>query len=55
MNCTNDNEAYSFHSGGVNLLFADAHVRFVSQSVTAQVFAAITTKAQGDVVPGDAY
>jgi prepilin-type processing-associated H-X9-DG protein len=55
MNCTNDNEAYSFHPGGVNLLFADAHVRMVSQSVAREVFAAISTRATGDVVREDAY
>jgi prepilin-type N-terminal cleavage/methylation domain-containing protein/prepilin-type processing-associated H-X9-DG protein len=55
MNCTNDNEAYSFHPGGVNLLFADAHVRLVSQTIAPEVFAALSTKAEGDVVRGDAY
>jgi prepilin-type processing-associated H-X9-DG protein len=52
MNCTNDNEAYSFHPGGSNLLFADCGVRFVSQTITSEVFAAITTRASRDIVRG---
>jgi len=55
MNCTNDNEAYSFHTGGCNLLFADCGVRFVSDRISNRVFAAITTRASGDFVAGDAY
>ena len=29
MNCTNDNELYSFHSGGVNGVFGDGSVHFI--------------------------
>jgi len=52
MNCTNDNEAYSFHLAGCNLLFADGGVRFVSQRVSNVVFAAFSTRASGDFVGG---
>ena len=55
MNCTNNNEAYSFHAGGCNLLFADAGVRFVSDQVRNTVFAALSTRASRDVVDGGAY
>jgi prepilin-type processing-associated H-X9-DG protein len=55
MNCTNNNEAYSFHPGGCNLLFADAGVRFVSDQVRNTVFAALSTRASRDVVDGGAY
>lgn len=50
MNCTNDNEVYSFHPGGANLLFADGSVRYVSEQVEARIFAAMITRAQGDHV-----
>ena len=54
MNCTNYNEAYSFHRGGANLLFADGAVRLVSEHIRAEVFAAITTCASAEVVdPAD--
>ncbi|MEX2173839.1 MAG: DUF1559 domain-containing protein [Pirellulaceae bacterium] len=55
MNCTNDNEAYSFHSEGCNLLFADGAVRFVSDQVSNRVFAALSTRASGDLVDGGAF
>lgn len=48
MNCTNDNEAYSFHPNGVNLLYADGSVHFTAQSIAPRVFAALMTRASGD-------
>ena len=50
MNCTNDNEAYSFHPSGANLLFADGAVRFISQHVSNRTFAAFSTRASRDFV-----
>jgi prepilin-type N-terminal cleavage/methylation domain-containing protein/prepilin-type processing-associated H-X9-DG protein len=52
MNCTNDNEMYSFHPGGANVAFADGGVRFVREAVSATTFAALVTKSAGDL-PGD--
>jgi len=54
MNCTNDNEVYSFHPGGANFAFADGSVRFISDSISNTTFAALVTKAAGDV-PGNDY
>jgi prepilin-type N-terminal cleavage/methylation domain-containing protein len=48
INCTNDNEAYSFHQRGVYCLMADARVQFIESSIEARIFAALTTKAAGD-------
>ena len=54
MNCTNDNEVYSFHTDGANFAFADGSVRFIRDSIRATTFAALTTKAAGDIPdPGD--
>jgi prepilin-type N-terminal cleavage/methylation domain-containing protein/prepilin-type processing-associated H-X9-DG protein len=50
VNATNDNEAYGFHPGGVNAVFADGHVQFVRESVRLEVFAALCTHAAGEVV-----
>ncbi|MGI8980936.1 MAG: DUF1559 domain-containing protein [Pirellulaceae bacterium] len=50
MNCTNDNETYSFHPGGANLLFGDGSVHFVSQQIEPRVFAAMITRASSDLV-----
>lgn len=44
--------ARSRHSGGVNLLMADGSLRFVRDSVTAQVWRDAATRAGGEV-PGD--
>ncbi len=52
MNRKNDNEPYSFHTGGANCLFADGHVQFVRESVPLLTFAALCTRAAGEV-PGD--
>jgi len=48
MNCNNDSEPYSFHSGGVVVCLADASVRFMSDNVDAGTFAALLTQSSGD-------
>jgi prepilin-type N-terminal cleavage/methylation domain-containing protein/prepilin-type processing-associated H-X9-DG protein len=53
INCNNDGEIYSFHSGGANVLFADGTVRFLSKSITMTTFAALFTKAGGEAVTLD--
>ena len=53
INARNDNEPYSFHSGGANFLFADGHVQFVRDSVPLVTFAALVTRNGGEVVGGD--
>jgi prepilin-type N-terminal cleavage/methylation domain-containing protein/prepilin-type processing-associated H-X9-DG protein len=50
MNRRNDNEPYGFHTGGVNVVFADGHVAFVRESVDLATFAALCTRAAGEVV-----
>ncbi len=53
INATNDNEVYSFHPGGANVVFADGHVQFVRESVRLEVFAALCTRAAGEVINSD--
>lgn len=48
MNCTNDNEAYSFHHGGVMFVMVGGNVQFLSDTMSNRVFAAYTTKASAD-------
>jgi prepilin-type processing-associated H-X9-DG protein len=50
MNCTNHNEAYSFHPGGANLLFADGSVKLVHETIAPKTFAALSTRASRDIV-----
>lgn len=50
MNCTNDSEFYSFHTGGCHVLMADGSVRFLSANISGVVMVALISKAAGDVV-----
>jgi prepilin-type N-terminal cleavage/methylation domain-containing protein/prepilin-type processing-associated H-X9-DG protein len=49
LNCTSDNEMFSFHIGGMNALMGDGSVRFISQSITLTQAAALISKAGGEV------
>lgn len=53
MNGKNDNEPFSFHSGGSNCLLTDGSVRFVRESVSLATFAALCTMNAGEVVSLD--
>jgi prepilin-type N-terminal cleavage/methylation domain-containing protein/prepilin-type processing-associated H-X9-DG protein len=50
MNKKNDNEPYSFHRGGINVVFADGHVQFVMETVPYLTFAALCTRNGSEVV-----
>jgi prepilin-type N-terminal cleavage/methylation domain-containing protein/prepilin-type processing-associated H-X9-DG protein len=50
MNKRNNNEPYSFHSGGGNFLFADGHVQFVRDSIPLVTLAALCTMNAGEVI-----
>jgi prepilin-type processing-associated H-X9-DG protein len=41
----------SFHSGGINFLYADGHVGTLQASIDQTVFAALGTVAGGEVIP----
>jgi prepilin-type N-terminal cleavage/methylation domain-containing protein/prepilin-type processing-associated H-X9-DG protein len=55
VNCTNDREVYSVHPGGANVVFADWSVHFLNESIDISVFAALVTRAGGEVVSGSDY
>jgi prepilin-type N-terminal cleavage/methylation domain-containing protein/prepilin-type processing-associated H-X9-DG protein len=55
MNCTNDNEVYSFHVAGANFAFADGSVRYIHDSIRNTTFAALVTKAARDVPDPNDY
>ena len=44
VNCTNNNEAFSFHPGGVDALFADGGVRFLAETIDIATYAALITR-----------
>ena len=49
------NAARSFHSGGVNVLFADGRVYFIKNSISVPVWRALSTINAGEVVSSDSY
>jgi prepilin-type N-terminal cleavage/methylation domain-containing protein/prepilin-type processing-associated H-X9-DG protein len=49
MNKKNDNEPYSFHSGGCNFLYADSHVDFLDENTDLQTMAALVTRNAGEI------
>jgi prepilin-type N-terminal cleavage/methylation domain-containing protein/prepilin-type processing-associated H-X9-DG protein len=50
INCTNHNEIYSFHPTGANFLYGDGAVRFHSETMAAETFVSLFTRASGEVV-----
>ena len=53
LNVYNENGLYSFHPGGVQVAMGDGSVTFLSQSISAAVYAAIITRDGGEVVSID--
>jgi prepilin-type N-terminal cleavage/methylation domain-containing protein len=51
VNCINDKEIYSFHSGGAMLTMADGSIRFLKASTTLDVVLQLLTRARGEVLP----
>lgn len=52
INCSNDNEIYSFHTGGAHMLMGDGAVRFVSANIAMSTLIGLSSRA-GNEVLGD--
>lgn len=50
INCSSDNELYSFHAGGVHGLMADGSVRFINESINPRVLVNLICRADGNPV-----
>ena len=55
VNCTSNNEIYSFHPGGANCLFVDGSVHFIKDIASVQLIAALVTRAGGEIISADQY
>jgi len=55
VNCSNVYATYAFHPGGANVLMADGSTRFVKETVAIETFAALLTRAGGEIISADAY
>ena len=50
INCTNNNEAFSFHPNGMNGAFVDGSVRFLREDVEISLYAALITREGGEII-----
>lgn len=60
INDTSDGRGYylasrSRHPGGVNALFCDGSVHFLKNTISLPTYQALSTRAGGEVISGDAY
>jgi prepilin-type N-terminal cleavage/methylation domain-containing protein/prepilin-type processing-associated H-X9-DG protein len=52
VNCTNNNEVYSFHVNGCNFLYGDGAVRYSKQDMNTDTFVSLFTRSANDNVNG---
>jgi prepilin-type N-terminal cleavage/methylation domain-containing protein/prepilin-type processing-associated H-X9-DG protein len=50
INCSNNNELFSFHPGGANFLFGDGAVRFHPETINPDIFVSLFTRNAGDLI-----
>jgi prepilin-type N-terminal cleavage/methylation domain-containing protein/prepilin-type processing-associated H-X9-DG protein len=48
-------EVFAFHPGGANFTFGDGSVKFIKETVSIRVFAALVTRSGGEVTSADQY
>jgi prepilin-type N-terminal cleavage/methylation domain-containing protein len=52
INITNNNEAYSFHVGGMNVNLADGSTRFITAQIDLELYASLITVAAKEMIQG---
>jgi prepilin-type N-terminal cleavage/methylation domain-containing protein len=54
-NCGANDEAYGYHTGGIEALFGDGSVRFVKESINVVTWRALITPGGGETVSADQF
>ncbi|MCE9630796.1 MAG: DUF1559 domain-containing protein [Planctomycetia bacterium] len=49
MNCTNWDEPYSYHPGGINVVFGDGSSRFLNETIDPLTMIALVTRMGGEI------
>ena len=55
VNCSNNNEIFSFHPGGANVAMADGSVRFLRGQTPIRIVAALVTRQGSEITSADGY
>lgn len=55
VNCSNKYAVYAFHPSGANVVMADGSTRFLKETISIDVFAALLTRAGGEIIAADDY
>jgi prepilin-type N-terminal cleavage/methylation domain-containing protein/prepilin-type processing-associated H-X9-DG protein len=55
INCNNSWGIYAFHPGGANAVFVDGSVHFLAVGLDRNGFAALITRAGGEVIDGNSF
>jgi prepilin-type processing-associated H-X9-DG protein len=50
-NCGNNDEIFSFHTGGAQAVFCDGHVQFLNAAIDRRVVRMIVTASGGEAIP----
>lgn len=50
-NCGTNDEIFSFHTGGANVVFADGHVEFIRDSMSPTTVAGLVSRSGGETIP----
>lgn len=54
-NCGANDELFSFHTGGANVVYCDGHVSFMRESIAPQVAASLVSRGGGEVIQSSDY
>jgi hypothetical protein len=54
INCNNNEEIYSFHSGGAFMVMGDGSVQFINEDIAPEAFVSLFTRSGGDIIDSSA-